>query len=114
MLITAAEQLMEGDTGHKMSSNELVWLTVVMGIATACKFALFIYCRSFESEIVHAYSLVMIHSYSRSLLGTWMIGCHPVVVKPSAFACVCVPDWILEGALSLIIDNHAMHDHFIW
>lgn len=31
-----------------------------------------------------------------------------VVVKPSAFACVCVPDWILEGALLLIIDNHAM------
>lgn len=76
MLITAAEQLMEGDTGHKMSSYELVWLTVVMGIATACKFALFIYCRTFKSEIVHAYSLVMIHSYSRSLLGTWMIGCH--------------------------------------
>lgn len=57
VLITAVEQLMEGDPGRKMNSGELVWLSVVMGIATVAKLALFIFCRTFKSEIVHAYSL---------------------------------------------------------
>lgn len=58
MLITAVEQLLEGDTGHKMNSGELVWLSVVMGVATATKLALFLFCRTFKSGIVQAYSQV--------------------------------------------------------
>ena len=61
MLITAVEQLLEGDPGHKMDSGELVWLSVVMGIATVAKLALFLFCRTFKSEIVHAYSLVSVY-----------------------------------------------------
>ncbi|KAG0576481.1 hypothetical protein KC19_5G083500 [Ceratodon purpureus] len=57
VVITATEQLLEGDQGRKMDSGEIVWLTVVMGIATAAKLALFLFCRTFKSEIVHAYSL---------------------------------------------------------
>lgn len=60
VLITAVEQLLEGNQGHKMDSGELLWLSVVMGIATATKLALFLFCRTFKSEIVHAYSLVSI------------------------------------------------------
>jgi cation diffusion facilitator family transporter len=56
VFITAVEQLMEGNTAHKMNSGELVWLSVVMGIATAAKLALFLFCRTFESPIVQAYS----------------------------------------------------------
>lgn len=57
-MVTAVEQLLEGDTGHKMIREERIWLIVVMGIAIVSKFALFVYCRSFKSAIVHAYSLV--------------------------------------------------------
>lgn len=60
VLIAAVEQLLEGDSGRKMDSGELVWLSVVMGIATAAKLALFLFCRTFKSEIVHAYSLVRV------------------------------------------------------
>jgi len=60
VFITAVEQLLEGDTAHKMNSGELVWLSVVMGIATAAKLALFLFCRSFKSPIVQAYSQVSV------------------------------------------------------
>lgn len=60
MFVTAVEQLLEGDTAHKMDSRELVWLSVVMGIATAAKLALFLFCRMFQSEIVQAYSQVSV------------------------------------------------------
>lgn len=58
VLITAVEHLLEGDDGNKMNSSELVWMTVVMVVATAAKLALYLFCRTFKSEIVHAYSLV--------------------------------------------------------
>lgn len=57
VLITAVEHLLEGDDGNKMNSSELVWMTVVMVVATAAKLALYLFCRTFKSEIVHAYSL---------------------------------------------------------
>lgn len=64
MFITAVEQLMEGNTAHKMNLGELVWLSVVMGIATAAKLALFVFCRTFKSPIVQAYSQVNVCRWS--------------------------------------------------
>ncbi len=58
MLVTAGEQLVEGKTGPKMNSGELTWLIAVMSVAIIAKGALYFYCRSFKSQIVHAYSLV--------------------------------------------------------
>ncbi len=59
MLVTAGEQLVEGTTRPKMNSGELTWLIAVMSVAIIAKGALYFYCRSFKSQIVHAYSLVM-------------------------------------------------------
>jgi uncharacterized membrane protein YphA (DoxX/SURF4 family) len=58
VLVTAGEQLVEGKTSPKMNSGELTWLIAVMSVAIIAKGALYFYCRSFKSQIVHAYSLV--------------------------------------------------------
>jgi uncharacterized membrane protein YphA (DoxX/SURF4 family) len=58
VLVTAGEQLVEGKTRTKMNSGELTWLIAVMSVAIIAKGALYFYCRSFKSQIVHAYSLV--------------------------------------------------------
>ncbi|KAL3678818.1 hypothetical protein R1sor_021774 [Riccia sorocarpa] len=57
VLITGVEQLMEGDSGSPWTSAERNWLMGIMGIAIVVKLGLYIYCRTFEDEIVLAYSM---------------------------------------------------------
>ncbi|CAK9237560.1 unnamed protein product [Sphagnum troendelagicum] len=56
VLLTAVQELFEGDTGHKMSNAETTWLTVVMGTAIVSKICLYLYCCNFKSDIVQAYA----------------------------------------------------------
>jgi hypothetical protein len=58
VLLTAVQELFEGDTGHKMSNAERTWLTVVMGTAIVSKICLYLYCCNFKSDIVQAYATV--------------------------------------------------------
>jgi hypothetical protein len=58
VLVTAGEQLVEGKPRPKMNGGELTWLIAVMSVAIIAKGALYFYCHSFKSQIVHAYSLV--------------------------------------------------------
>lgn len=56
VLIQAVEQLLKNEPVDKMTSEQLIWLCVVMGMATTVKLALFLYCRSSRNEIVRAYA----------------------------------------------------------
>ncbi|KAG5250087.1 hypothetical protein OIU76_003324 [Salix suchowensis] len=56
ILVQAAEELIEDDTHKKLSSNQLLWLYVIMIGATVVKLALWIYCRSSGNSIVRAYA----------------------------------------------------------
>ncbi|KAH8522949.1 hypothetical protein H0E87_003563 [Populus deltoides] len=56
ILIQAVEQLIQHKHTEKMSSNQLLWLYVIMLTATAVKLALWLYCRSSRNEIVRAYA----------------------------------------------------------
>ncbi|KAJ8436772.1 hypothetical protein Cgig2_032000 [Carnegiea gigantea] len=56
VLIQAVEQLIKNEPMDKMTSEQLIWLCVVMGMATIVKLALFLYCRSSRNEIVRAYA----------------------------------------------------------
>lgn len=56
VLIQAVEQLVKNEPVDKMTSEQLIWLCVVMGMATTVKLALFLYCRSSRNEIVRAYA----------------------------------------------------------
>ncbi|BBN10259.1 hypothetical protein MPTK1_5g02190 [Marchantia polymorpha subsp. ruderalis] len=56
VLVTGVQQLTEGDAGRTLSAEQRNWLIVIMGSAIAVKLALYIYCRTSESEIVLAYA----------------------------------------------------------
>lgn len=56
ILVLAAEELIEDETHKKMSSNQLLWLYIIMLTATVVKLALWIYCRSSGNSIVRAYA----------------------------------------------------------
>ncbi|KAJ6934735.1 hypothetical protein NC651_009664 [Populus alba x Populus x berolinensis] len=56
ILVQAAEELIEDETRKKMSSNQLLWLYIIMISATVVKLALWIYCRSSGNSIVRAYA----------------------------------------------------------
>ncbi|KAL3571336.1 hypothetical protein D5086_025240 [Populus alba] len=56
ILIQAAEELIKDETRKKMSSNQLLWLNIIMISATVVKLALWIYCRSSGNSIVRAYA----------------------------------------------------------
>jgi hypothetical protein len=71
VLLTAVQELFEGDTGHKMSNAETTWLTVVMGTAIVSKTCLYLYCCNFKSDIVQAYATVTWFHYSDSLLNAF-------------------------------------------
>jgi hypothetical protein len=57
-LVLAAEELIEDETHKKMSSNQLLWLYIIMIAASVVKLALWIYCRSSGNSIVRAYAKV--------------------------------------------------------
>ncbi|WCJ32431.1 Cation efflux family protein [Euphorbia peplus] len=56
ILIQAVEELIKDDPPAKMSSDQLLWLYIIMITATLVKLALWIYCRSSGNTIVRAYA----------------------------------------------------------
>lgn len=56
VLIQAVQELLKNEPSPKMSSNQLLWLYVIMLTATAVKLILWIYCRSSRNKIVRAYA----------------------------------------------------------
>ncbi|KAL8456265.1 hypothetical protein ACS0TY_034470 [Phlomoides rotata] len=56
VLIQALEELIKDEGSEKMSSNQLLYLYVIMLSATGVKFVLWIYCRSSGNKIVSAYA----------------------------------------------------------
>ncbi|KAL8047111.1 hypothetical protein ABFX02_08G217700 [Erythranthe guttata] len=58
VLVQAVEQPIKDDPPEKMDSNQLLWLYIIMLIATGVKLILWIYCRSSENDIVRAYAMV--------------------------------------------------------
>ncbi|XP_021771967.1 metal tolerance protein 4-like [Chenopodium quinoa] len=56
VLIQAVEQLIKNEGAEKMTSDQYIWLCVIMISATVVKLALFLYCRSSGNEIVRAYA----------------------------------------------------------
>lgn len=58
VLLTAIQQLIEGVTKQSLDAWERGWLVVVMGIVIFSKLCLYLYCRTFKSDIVQAYATV--------------------------------------------------------
>ncbi|XP_073279066.1 metal tolerance protein 4-like [Primulina huaijiensis] len=56
VLMQALEQLIQDKPTEKMSSNQLLWLYVIMLTATGVKLVLWIYCRRSKNNIVRAYA----------------------------------------------------------
>ncbi|KDP44316.1 hypothetical protein JCGZ_19183 [Jatropha curcas] len=56
ILIQAVEELVKDEATEKMSSNQLMWLYIIMITATVVKLALWLYCRSSGNKIVRAYA----------------------------------------------------------
>ncbi|KAL8514954.1 hypothetical protein ACS0TY_013875 [Phlomoides rotata] len=56
VLVQALEELIKDEGSDKMSSNQLLYLYVIMLSATGVKFVLWIYCRSSGNQIVRAYA----------------------------------------------------------
>ncbi|GAV87739.1 Cation_efflux domain-containing protein [Cephalotus follicularis] len=56
ILVQAVEELIKDEPSTKMSTNQLVWLYIIMLSATVIKLALWLYCRSSGSDIVRAYA----------------------------------------------------------
>ncbi|EEF30737.1 cation efflux protein/ zinc transporter, putative [Ricinus communis] len=56
ILVQAVEELIKNEPTSKMSSNQLLWLYMIMITATLVKLALWIYCRSSRNDIVRAYA----------------------------------------------------------
>lgn len=60
VLLTGAKQLVEHDASvAHMGHLERLYVIVVMGTAIVTKLALFLYCRTFDNEIVRAYAQVL-------------------------------------------------------
>ncbi|KAJ4850417.1 Metal tolerance protein 4 [Turnera subulata] len=56
ILVQGIEQLIQNSPAEKMSSNQLLWLYIIMITATVVKIALWAYCRNSVNEIVRAYA----------------------------------------------------------
>ncbi|XP_073285746.1 metal tolerance protein 4-like [Primulina huaijiensis] len=56
VLVQALEQLIQDKPTEKMSSDQLIWLYVIMLTATGVKLVLWIYCRRSKNNIVRAYA----------------------------------------------------------
>ena len=58
VLVLAVEELVKDKIPDKMSSDQLLWLYVIMLSATVVKLALWLYCRASVNKIVRAYAKV--------------------------------------------------------
>lgn len=111
VLIEAVRQLVDHEASDKMSTSELVWLCSIMGLATIVKLGLFLYCRSFENEIIRAYSkdhyfdvLTNVVGLGSALLANWFYWwIDPVgAIILAVYTIVNWSQTVLENAVSLI------------
>ncbi|KAG0592746.1 hypothetical protein KC19_1G277800 [Ceratodon purpureus] len=56
VLLTGVQELIEGDSTYSLDNRERVWLITVMSTVILSKLGLFLYCRTFRSEIVQTYA----------------------------------------------------------
>ncbi|KAL6522366.1 Metal tolerance protein 4 [Orobanche minor] len=69
VLVQAVQQLIKDEPTGKMSSNQLLWLYVIMLTATSAKLVLWIYCRSSGNKIVCAYAKVLFRKLHGKTVG---------------------------------------------
>lgn len=56
VLVQAVQQLIKDEPSERMTSDQFIWLCVIMITATVVKFVLYLYCRSSVNDIVRAYA----------------------------------------------------------
>ncbi|KAK6149252.1 hypothetical protein DH2020_016777 [Rehmannia glutinosa] len=111
VLIQAVEQLIKDEPSEKMSSNQLLWLYVIMLTATGVKLVLWIYCRRSGNKIVRAYAkdhyfdvVTNVVGLVAAVLGDrfyWWIDPAGAI----ALAVYTITNWsgtVLENAVSLV------------
>ncbi|KAJ1396062.1 Cation efflux protein [Sesbania bispinosa] len=111
VLVEAVEQLIQGKPSQKMTSNQLVWLYIIMLTATGVKLLLWFYCRTSGNKIVRAYAedhyfdvITNIVGLVAAVLGDkvcWWI--DPIGAILLAF--YTISNWsrtVLENAVSLV------------
>ncbi|KAL6502776.1 Metal tolerance protein 4 [Orobanche hederae] len=99
VLVQAVQQLIKDEPTGKMSSNQLLWLYVIMLTATSAKLVLWIYCRSSGNKIVRAYAKVLFHK----LHGKTVVGCVHGATPHSASPARCTPRGVVL---------HGRQDHY--
>lgn len=110
VLITGVEQLLEGDE-EQMEQGQLVWLVIIMSLAIVIKLGLYLYCNSFDNDIVAVYAMdhffdviTNIVGLAAALLGHyffWWIDPAGAIF----LALYTIVNWaktLLENALSLV------------
>ncbi|KAL6555480.1 Metal tolerance protein 4 [Orobanche gracilis] len=111
VLVQAVQQLIKDEPTGKMSSNQLLWLYVIMLTATSAKLVLWIYCRSSGNKIVRAYAkdhyfdvVTNVVGLVAAVLGDrfyWWIDPAGAI----ALAVYTITNWsgtVLENAVSLV------------
>ncbi|KAL3533976.1 hypothetical protein ACH5RR_007497 [Cinchona calisaya] len=111
VLVQAIEQLIKDEPSDKMSSEQVVWLYVIMLTATGVKLVLWIYCRSSRNDIVRAYAkdhyfdvVTNVIGLVAAILGDkfyWWIDPTGAII----LAVYTISNWsgtVLENAVSLV------------
>ncbi|KAK4757390.1 hypothetical protein SAY87_018691 [Trapa incisa] len=111
VLVQAVEQLIQSNPSDRMTSEQLLWLYVIMLIATAVKLVLWLYCRSSSDKIVRAYAkdhyfdvVTNVVGLIAAVLGDkfyWWIDPFGAIV----LAIYTITNWsstVLENAVSLV------------
>lgn len=111
VLLLAVEELIKDESTEKMTSDQLLWLYVIMISATVIKLALWIYCRSSGNKIVRAYAKDHYFDVITNVVGLvaavladkflWWIDPSGAIV----LAVYTISNWsgtVLENAVSLV------------
>jgi divalent metal cation (Fe/Co/Zn/Cd) transporter len=59
VLLTGVQELIEGNSSYSLDNRERIYLVAVMSTVILGKLGLFLYCRTFRSEIVQTYATVI-------------------------------------------------------
>ncbi|XP_022151395.1 metal tolerance protein 4-like [Momordica charantia] len=111
VLVEAVERLIQNQGSDKMSSDQFLWLTLIMLMATAVKLLLWFYCRTSTSKIVRAYAKDYYFDVVTNVIGLiaavlgdkffWWIDQIGAIV----LAVYTIVNWsgtVLENAVSLV------------
>ncbi|CAM6116045.1 unnamed protein product [Calypogeia fissa] len=110
VFITGVEQLIEGHR-ESMGSSERIWLVAIMGLAIFVKLGLYMYCRTFDNEIVNTYAkdhfvdiLTNVVGLAAALVGDYFLWW----IDPAGaifLALYTIANWgttLIENAMSLV------------